>query len=729
MTLHHYLDFEPALALEGWTAVEAGSSTAERVAAASFPDRGSTGLRVTIASTSVAYVQRALSVSIAAGEFFAVGFWMNVRTMPADSTMMHGMAATGANYWESAIALRADGSLRGYMRDDGGSTRYTGLTPAAIAAGQWHYIVWMGMRATSAVAADGLFYVYLDGHLAATKTGVDNYDKHAALTSLRSGIWSDPRDGTVIDFDEVKLTTGATAAGAYPEPYSPPAAADELPEAARTLVLYRQALAASREFADYCASELGVPFSHLVALPNATATESLASYATFETQVEDDLNAWLALHPLIAAKVSTIIIGYGVPGYFTDSGVVHSAASRLMNLATAFSSKTANGLYNPAAPGRLTKTALDGLYLCTRIDADTLAHAEAMIDAAAVVSALAALPDTDILYTSDADYRASLNCQHLRLQLAAVSGADASNAAFVSGDLTDLNNLISSGSRAALVDTGGYAATSLRSMDSHIPSALIDYGYASAIGWSNFTDAEFDQETFFEALRVGCTFAEAAIQSVKYLDYTAMPVGDPFMTVAFPVGGYNLYRGADAESSIDYDAPVAYCRPGDETLTLAVGDPPAEDRDYYYALRAVSDAGVEETNTVAVRVRVESGELVGLPPSAMVYARAKPVADGYIEVDWLYDAAIEPAAATTVQIAAVTAGAADFASPLAAETISGSAARTTTVGPYSTGAGVALAIRAVTAGSVAGPVMSIQPVVADATAPDAPPYARAAQED
>ena len=329
MSLLHYLDFEPPLADEGWTVVEVGASTALRLAAAAFPERGSNGLRVTIDSTSPAYVTRSLSDVIDAGTWFAFGFWLNARTMPGTnySLILGGKAAT--SWWEIAVALNSNGTLRAYCQDDASATKWTDLT-VAIGTDEWHYVVWMAKRATSDVAADGVLAIYLDGQLADDTTGIDNYDTYPSLTDIRVGIWGNPKDGTVLDHDEVKFATGATVAAAYPEPYSPTAASTELSEAARTLVFYRQGSADSLEFADYLVTQLSIPRSHRVPLPNATSTESLASYATFESEVEDDLNAWLAVNPVIAAKVSTFIIGYGVPGYFSSGGIIHSAASRLM---------------------------------------------------------------------------------------------------------------------------------------------------------------------------------------------------------------------------------------------------------------------------------------------------------------------------------------------------------------------------------------------------------------
>ncbi len=603
MLLHHIDNEVPAFG-EWDSVVEAGASTIIQSAAAAFPDRGAVGLRVTIVGANNAYVQKTISHSLDPGGWICFGCWINVAV--AKTLYLWAIKATDST-WDGRLEIESFGKLRIRMRDDGGVVRSSSWTiwPRDINDGLWHYLVIGFKRATSNVASDGEAVFYCNGHEWGTITGVDNYDRWASVDYAQLGASVGADDGFVCDFDEIKI------ADAYPEPFSPTPLTD-YPEARRTVVLYREASADSREFADYCVSELEIPLANLCPLPNATANESLADYATFQTEVETDLAAWLALNPTVAANCSCFLLGHGVPGYFTSGGVKHSAISRLMNYGTAFSSQTANPLYNPATVARLTKTALGGKYLCTRIDADTLANAKTIIDRSLTVAALSAIPAADKLYSDETTYKASLACQHLRIITAALDVFD--DDAFVWGDTGSPSFNPPQGTQAVFVDDSADSASSLRTGSDPCFYALTSkYGeYAAALGNSETADT-FDAESFFEMLRIGGSLAEAFTVAIAHLDYTAVGIGSPLMTVAFQLSGYNVYRGLGGIEGIDWDNPIAYLMPGADSITFAQDLLP--EQRYVYAVRAVSSAGVRERNThvIAYVEPDEQGSLLPAP--------------------------------------------------------------------------------------------------------------------
>ena len=630
MSLLHYIDNEvpwdaPAHYGEWDSRVDAGDSWLD--ISYGFPERGYYGLRCKTVAGDIAYVQKDGVASVAPGGEIYVGFWLYVAILPAAGTYIGSLYIAGTV--KLGVYHFADGRLRFNYRHDGGWSVGATATPPA-ASGRWLYLVLGVKRATTDVSADGWYKMYFDGRLAGEVTGKDNYDSWAGSLDLRAGCHSLAQDSLDIYLDEYKVATS------YPEPYVP-APAGEYPCPERTAVLYRTASADSVAFADYCVSELGVPLANLIPLPDASADEILADYATFQSEVEDGIDAYLALNPTVAANCSCFLIGHGVPGYFTYGGVVHSATSRLMNYGTAFSSGAANPLYAPSTVARLTKTALGGKHLCCRIDADTLQHSKDLIDRAATITALAELPDADTLWGADstATYRASLACQKLRILTDRIEGGEgilADDAAFI---WYEGGGYGTGGSRVAVAAPGAASAFSLRGGGTTCFAVLHLNTFAAALGNSHTADT-FDAESFFEMLRIGGTLAEAYIVAVSKLDFTAVAAGCPLLTVAFQLGGYNVYRGLGGIEGIDWQEPVACARSGDETLSVEGALTPG--LRHVFAARAVSAEGVEERNThvVAYPELDEQGGLLPAPLARPTELTAEAQSDGTLLVGFSY---------------------------------------------------------------------------------------------
>jgi len=140
-------------------------------------------------------------------------------------------------------------------------------------------------------------------------------------------------------------------------------------------------------------------------------------------------------------------------------------------------------------------------------------------------------------------------------------------------------------------------------------------------------------------------------------------------------GGYLIYRGVDA---VDWSAPIACAQAGQaESVLTGLGHTPWVE--YWYGVRAVSDAGVAEENVTSVgRVCVnDAGELIGPPPGPLAWATCKAVAAGRVEITACV-AAPGPgqAAAASVEAARVVGGVADWDAPLATAAAGGSGVRT-----------------------------------------------------
>lgn len=711
-----YIDFEPPAWYEVDAVVQNGSATMSQVLGDPC-GRGNIVARCNVVGTSGAYVEKNFTHTVSPGESLYMGFFLKAN-VSANGAWITQLVNSGSP--NAAIYLLIKDETPGWKKWMGYCKRDGGINtmPQWIvdSYGKWDWFVLQIKRATIA-ANDGEYHIYQNGVLRSSRTGEDNYDSAGqSAWKCTVGAFAGGQDGLNLDFDEVKISTS------YPEPYAPTPETD-YPESRRTVVLYRQASSDSREFADYCVDQMGVPRCNLCPLPNATVNETLADYATFQTEIETDLAAWLALNPTVAANCSTFLIGYGVPGYFTHGGVKHSATSRLMNYGTAFSSQTANPFYNPATVGRLTidDLRLANVYLCSRIDADTLAHAKDVLDCGLQIAGCG-LNDSDKLYSDESDYLASLNCQHLRIQTDSIG--EYINDAFAWGATGA--GFSDGGIRACFTDDSANTGDTLRAT-SELFDAIIINGYASGLGNSETADT-FDIDSFFEMLRIGGTLAEALAVSIANLDYTAVTVGLPTITVAFQVGGYNVYHGQVQKDQIDYDTPVAYLRAGVAQVDL-VDFALAEDVDHYFGVRAVSSEGVEEENTtVTTRARIESGQLIGPPPNRIASALATAIAAGKIDLAFRYNARGQAAVASAIQVAQIVGGEIDWSSLLTTVSITGTCRKSVELGPFDHGQTVRLALRAVTAGGVAGAVFGASPVVADTTGPAAVDYLSVSQE-
>ena len=200
-----------------------------------------------------------------------------------------------------------------------------------------------------------------------------------------------------------------------------------------------------------------------------------------------------------------------------------------------------------------------------------------------------------------------------------------------------------------------------------------------------------------------------------------------------PHVGYELYYSLSAAAiDPDTDTPAALIPAGQ--ATEAVGDLGlVADTDYWFALFTRSAPDRLSSASNLARVRISAGSLVGPPPNPLTGASARAIAGGKVTVGITYNTAKAPAAATSLQVALMTAGVYNWAVPAATVAIgsseTGSLRKTVTLGEtFDSGRLVQLAARAVAADGVSGPVTVMIPVTADATAPAAIPSGLLAEQ-
>jgi len=728
-SLLEYLDAELAGFADFDSVVTAGGSTFAQTALAAFPERPGAlnqGYRVTTTQSNAAYGQVDNVGSLSPGDAVYLGFWLRITDLTTSTCNANRLAVWSGGVWNTKLMVYVYGDGRLRLRYQSDATYNYGTLSADNVAdlNAWTYVVLAMRRATTNVASDGWARLYMNGARIDNFTGVDNYDTLSGTLALHAGIFENIQPSFSMDLDEIMV------ASAYPEPYVPPATSDYV-EAARTVVCYRHASADSRTFARYCSSALGVPRANLCPLPAASSTESLATYATFQAQVETDLAAWLALNASAAAQCCCIVPGYGVPQFFTSGGVLHSAASRLMKLGTAFSSRTVNPFHGRQTRITSAELVAAGVYLTATMDAPSLADAEAYVTKGLAVGAAA---EGEKVLASDSAVRASLAAQATRLARAATY-TPGDLGALMLGSMAAMMGpdpyWPTAGTRAAILCTTE-ANLTLRGVGSYLMFGLQTLGWAAGVGYSIANGGvEADAESLVEMLRGGGSFAEAALAAVHYLNYAAIPIGLPTMTLGFPQAGYNLYGGVADRTAVDWGTPIAYGRAGANSIAIAQAD----DTDLWYGLTAVSSAGVESTVKRTFRAVVAGGVLVGPPPNALTWATARAAAGGKVEVAFQYNSAAAAGVATAVQVARCTGAGgvgADWDNPVKTVTVVGDAAWKGELSvTFDDGETVHLALRAVTATGVAGPAMvpAGSPVAADSSGPEAAGYLVATQAD
>lgn len=633
-SLHHYEDWERPLAIDDWNETAGGSSTTEISTVTFFPERGVKSLEIEVDGDYNAYRYRDTGVSLSPGEDVYIGFWVYVKPETWDGTVNGELSrlSIGATALTNFYIQNNNASRQYFFNDAGGSNTVT-TAAETFKTGRWNYIVYRLLRATTDVAADGGGALWVNGQFINQFLGTDNYDRCVGSITLLVGsrfgtmpAW----DGFNAWFDEIKV------ADSYPQPYVPAIDAgntDELypTHAKRIAVLYRTTSDNSVALADYAVDEMGVPRSLLIPLPNATSTETAADRATFLTEVETDLLAWLALNTDAAAQIGTFATGFDMPNFFLDGGTRVSTALRLMNLDNAYSKQTANPFYQNG--GRITFAELraEGMYCCTALDCSGLGTAQGIIDNGLAVDNVR-VSDGQNFQTDSAAIYALLSVQKTRLTRV-LSPPPAASAAVLIGTLDGSET---TSGELRLIGDIGLADTTIRSGDlvTNLTSGWpVAVNGLAAGDYASFFEA-FHTGGTFEKFATGAPFAEALLSAWPYVDYEGIAVGMPNMRILFSWNGYNVYRGVGSPLAVDYDNAVAYVPRGDTDPSL-VGLGHAADTVYYYAIRPVRNGCETPDIECIIEFATDgAGDWTGDRPVAVENLQLEQQSGAVIRVMW-----------------------------------------------------------------------------------------------
>ncbi len=186
--------------------------------------------------------------------------------------------------------------------------------------------------------------------------------------------------------------------------------------------------------------------------------------------------------------------------------------------------------------------------------------------------------------------------------------------------------------------------------------------------------------------------------------------------------GFNIYRGQDDPSAIDYGTVIGFAAAGSEEIETGVLSWPAGST-WWIAVRRVSAAGIEsDPELLAVRID-GAGELVPVAPNPVLLLAARAIAAGKVRAAWAYHDADEQTLADHFAVfLAVAPAAFNWAVPTATVAYAGPGRYRWDSGSQADGAEVRIAVRSVAAAGVGGADDGNTDYVeatADAVAPDA----------
>jgi len=353
------------------------------------------------------------------------------------------------------------------------------------------------------------------------------------------------------------------------------------------LVVYNKNDTDSRDFAEYYASIHNLEASSVNGLYseatgkwefegqlvgiNCSNIEILANEAAFIEQVEEPLQEVIA-RLATERTICGLILGYKVPGGYTDGSDKISATSRLSTTCIrnpnsfsfkSFSKKARNPLYDRAIYKKYDFADAANVLIVSRIDAPSIYAAKEMVNNADYVTKRKFADGTFYFdaYSNktgeDANsYETLLKDFGLRtlpkLNLTAWRTREqdeytdvvipfVKNDSFVWSWFTERAYQsffqLSDSPRVFFYNADFDGALTLRDSSSHTwPTLATTGGYASTAGSLSNPgyDGFLNPNAFFNALINKATLGEAYLYSVPYLNWTTTLIGDPLIEISFP---------------------------------------------------------------------------------------------------------------------------------------------------------------------------------------------------
>jgi uncharacterized protein (TIGR03790 family) len=329
------------------------------------------------------------------------------------------------------------------------------------------------------------------------------------------------------------------------------------------VVLYRENDADSLAFAEYYRALHLLENDQLVGVP-CSGDEVLVDYDQFYDEVEGPLSNIID-DAYYGREVFAIVIGYGVPGGFMDGDDVVSATSRLSRMNHSYAKQTANPLFNRKTFKRFDSEDAALARIVSRIDAPSLETAKELLDNTKTFIRRGTANGTfffdkytiaetaeELAYEDDLDDFESRTLPILNVPTFKTTLWDEYTDVVVprlhsdsfmwgwrssrAGYTFFKDNLRS---RVFLYNADEDGAAELRDADERrFPLLAISSGYVTTAGaMSDPTPSGYLRpRPFFEALFRGATVGEAFMFACPHVDWTMTLIGDPLVSVKFPVG-------------------------------------------------------------------------------------------------------------------------------------------------------------------------------------------------
>ncbi len=327
-------------------------------------------------------------------------------------------------------------------------------------------------------------------------------------------------------------------------------------------VIYRLDDSESYEFAQRYAEMHSLSDDQIIPV-SCSAIEILDDYATFQSEVEDQILSSLSSSPLNNYNIQALVLMPKVPGGFRHEQDIISSTSRLSRINFDFSKKTFNPLYNRQSFKRYDQSDSEFALICSRFDSPLSTITSQWFDN--TERAMKQMFVNGQFYFdaySNYQYDGSSNYENELLffseNLLTRLGLNYSTSfqvdpyvdpviPFVENDSFAWTWGAERGSLTYFKDSANLrgffynadfdGAFSMRDVDErNWPLLSIRQGYvASAGAMSDPTVDGFLRPTpFFDALLRGATLGEAMLFSVPHLDWTMSFFGDPLLVFSFP---------------------------------------------------------------------------------------------------------------------------------------------------------------------------------------------------
>lgn len=601
------------------------TTTLTQSAAASFPDRGNTGLLVSFdGSTDGSYLAHNLATQ---RDTLHVRLLFSPGTAEGGSVQIAGMCdALGQPVWwlnynadsrQLTLALTAGGQLT------------TTLNPL-----EWQCIEVRCDHTTASVQW------WINGIDAGSTTSIagELRTQHAWL----GGAFPSSSLTGEIMLDDWAL------ADTYIGPIVVPPTSDFADDPACWLVVYNTAGGDGDDAARWAQAyrqARHIPYANLLGIDLPEAEQITASeYAQLDADIESYLQS-----TGLDAQVMGILLGYRVPGYVDFAGYGDlDAVPAMLSRSGPGSSPYINTNASDTLPSRPTRATLGNDRLTARIDSPTLD------DAIALISRATTLRDTPLNSADNAtlwfdpfagdnpNYASAIEQMlawsqsidrmrcHLPMELNGDEENPTQQASFTqihndgfywgwSGASPGANFFAApAGKRifSAQFHLESPTATTLRSASaSNWIDLPISAGYAAAAASSKVYSASAlpYARPFFEAIRQVWTLAEAWYLALPVLREGLYLVGDPLLQVQLPKAGWEVFSPVSQLEQLDPYAPARVLRDNETSLALPDEMKLAPQSQGYYLVRHIDEQGRSEAGLSVVHRGEDQGAAAVLP--------------------------------------------------------------------------------------------------------------------